>query len=351
MSDLINRPYLLNKKITSENSSLPKNNHDENKFTLFVPKSDGKISDTKNKPPSKTKRVVKASKNNLVVLKSKVSNSIPIISSLHNKPDKIIDYLKTGKYKKVLIRSYHGLGDNLILYAGGAIQKLRKMFPDIEISFHTKLGQEEIFGIVDNEASHYDIVFEIIMPCSEWEKKCWNKAEKSMELEFGFDVDYGKCDWTLPIKYQSALIGVHFYSTCLKSLCVSKDSAKILWDYIQDKNFIPIETHFHHPTSHAKLFEFENVNVGSQKAKVSKLFGLLSACAGFAGTASGNFHAALFVFPPEKILFLKTNFNADRITNLPVHQLDVRDPRHIDFSVVDKWLADVRGETSNKTWL
>lgn len=254
---------------------------------------------------------------------------------------KIVDYLKTGQYKKVLIRFHHGLGDTVLFYASGGIDKLREMFPDIEIAFHTALGQEEIFGTVDNDVTHYDIVFEPRMPLSEWDKDPWNKAEKCLHVEFGIPVELGRSVWKLPHEYGNRLIGFHFHSTCMKNLTVKEDSALKVWQYVQNKGFVALSTHMRHKNNHTALYRFESSNVIDEPARVSKLFGLIKACAGFAGTASGNFHSALALLPPEKILFLKTDFDVNRITHLPIRQIDVRDAHKIDFGIVDAWLADV----------
>ena len=254
---------------------------------------------------------------------------------------KIVDYLKTGKYKKVLIRFHHGLGDTVLFYASGGIDKLREMFPDIEIAFHTALGQEEIFGSVDNDVTHYDIVFEPRMPLSEWDKEPWNKAEKCLHVEFGIPVEFGRSVWRLPNAYGNRLIGFHFHSTCMRNLTVNEASALKVWQYVQNKGFVALSTHMRHRNNHTTLYRFESSNVIDEPARVSKLFGLIKACAGFAGTASGNFHSALALLPPEKILFLKTDFDVSRITHLPIRQLDVRDANKIDFGIVDAWLGDV----------
>ena len=266
-------------------------------------------------------------------------NKVEIINNFAER--KIVDYLKSGKYKKVLIRFHHGLGDTVLFYASGGIDKLREMFPDIEIAFHTALGQEEIFGNVDNDVTHYDIVFEPRMPLSEWDKDPWNKAEKCLHVEFGIPVELGRSVWRLPNEYGNRLIGFHFHSTCMKNLTVKEDSALKVWQYVQNKGFVALSTHMRHKNNHTALYRFESSNVIDEPARVSKLFGLIKACAGFAGTASGNFHSALALLPPEKILFLKTDFNVNRITHLPVRQLDVRDANKIDFGIVDAWLADV----------
>lgn len=260
------------------------------------------------------------------------------------KDKKIVDYLKTGQYKKVLVRFHHGLGDTVLFYASRGMDMLREMFPDIEIAFHTALGQEDVFGKVDNDESHYDLVFEPSMPLSEWDvDKAWNKAEKCLHVEFGIECPLGKSQWRLPITVQNRLIGFHFHSTCLKSLCVNEQSALKVWQYVQNKGFVALSTHMRHKNNHTKLFRFESSNIIDEPATVIKLFGVLKACAGFAGTASGNFHSALAILPPEKILFLKTDFDVTRITHLPVRQLDVRDSNKIDFGIIDTWLNDVLG--------
>lgn len=269
------------------------------------------------------------------------ANTGKVIRNLGGKDKTISDYLRTAKYKKVLVRCHHGLGDTLLMHAAGAIDKLRAEFPDIEIKWHVRLGQEEIFGEVSDDENDYDIVFDPKMPISEWDRESWNKAEKCIEVEYGLNIERGKCKWELPKAYPNTIIGFHFHSTCMKNLCANENSARKLWEYVESKGFCPLSTHMHHKNSHTTLFEFEKNNIASCKPTVPKLLGVLKGCAGFAGTASGNFHASLFMIPPRKILFLKTDFSVDRITYLPVHELDIRDPAKIDFSVVDEWLLDV----------
>jgi hypothetical protein len=62
-----------------------------------------------------------------------------IIDNYNSK--KVIDYLNTGRYKKVLLIFHHGLGDAIMFHAT-CYKALCEKYPNIEFYLDTHLGQE-----------------------------------------------------------------------------------------------------------------------------------------------------------------------------------------------------------------
>lgn len=249
---------------------------------------------------------------------------------------KVADYLDTGKYKKVLLIMNHGLGDAFMFYSN-CYKALTERYPDIEFHYDTHLGQEDLFGHVDKNPEHYDIAFKFVFPCSEWDSTDLTKSEKCMQVEIGLEPT-GEC-YNIDNKFKSPLVGIHLNSTCCPAMNVPVDFASRLWDQIIYSGLIPIDTHMRHyfDNKHSVVYPFEQCRrVDNIPATLPKLMGLLGACTGFAGVPSGNFFCALSLFPPEKILFLVSEFPANKITRLPVHELNWREG--YNEQVVQNWL-------------
>lgn len=253
---------------------------------------------------------------------------------------KVVDYLNTGKYKKVLLIMNHGLGDAFMFYSM-CYKTLIEKYPDISFSFDTHLGQEDLFGHVDKNPDNYDIAFKFIFPCSEWDDTTYTKGEKCAHVEIGLD-DVIE-DFSTPVSFRSPLVGIHLNSTCMPSMNVPEDFAEKLWNQIIEADLIPIDTHMRHyfDNKNSVVHEFEQCRrVDNIPATLPKLMGLLSSCSGFAGVASGNFFCALNTFPPEKILFLGSAFRVNKLTKLPVHELNCKGKYNPD--IVAQWLKCVK---------
>lgn len=251
---------------------------------------------------------------------------------------KVSDYLVTGRYRKVLIKFHHGLGDAIAFRP--CFDALCARFPSVRFSLHVHCGQEDVFGTCDESESAYDIVFEIGFPCSEWSHPELTKAEYCCRSELGIPAPSA-----FPIldrRFPSPLIGVHYHSTCMPGqLGCPEFAAKRLRDRIIDSGLIPLDTHMSHYFDNPanRRFGFEHCTIRDAHANCANLLGVLGVCSGFAGVASGNFHAALALLPVETVLFLKTDFPASRLTRKSVLELDVR---NYDESVVDLWLDRVK---------
>ena len=250
---------------------------------------------------------------------------------------KACDYLDTGKYRSVLIIFRHGLGDAVMFY-GTCFKALVAKYPGISFSYSTHCGQEELFGKVDPNPDHYDIAFEFKYPCSEWNAGDETKSEKCARVEMGLKMPL-KEDYTLPKSFQSPLVGVHFNSTSCPSMDVPKDTARRIWDQIQDSGLIPIDTHMRHAYDNQKsvVHDFEQSRrIDNVPATVGKLVGLISTLRGFAGVPSGNLVCACSVLPASRILCLSSEFSIRKSIHLDILEINMKKP--YDAGVVNEWL-------------
>ena len=244
------------------------------------------------------------------------------VSITYNKL-RLVNLLGTGEYRSVLFKFYHGLGDAISFYCN-VLPVLRARYPWVKFYFDTERGQEEMFGTVSQNEEDYDLSVFVQFPCSEWELDTdETKAEKCLRVEMGIE-DEKQCDvYEMPHHYNSPLVGVHFHSTSSESLSVDYDTAHTVWFEIMNAGLIPIDTHFSHPgaTLRPERFDFCTRNVADCNANMRSLFGLLGTLRGFIGVASGNFWAALTCLPPERIMYLETDFPATKLTRLPVYSM------------------------------
>jgi len=244
------------------------------------------------------------------------------VSITYNKL-RLVNLLGTGEYRSVLFKFYHGLGDAISFYCN-VLPVLRARYPWVKFYFDTERGQEEMFGTVSQNEEDYDLSVFVQFPCSEWEHDTdETKAEKCLRVEMGIE-DEKQCDvYEMPHHYHSPLVGVHFHSTSSESLSVDYDTAHTVWFEIMNAGLIPIDTHFSHPgaTLRPERFDFCTRNVADCNANMRSLFGLLGTLRGFIGVASGNFWAALTCLPPERIMYLETDFPVTKLTRLPVYSM------------------------------
>ena len=257
---------------------------------------------------------------------------------------KACEYLDTGRYRKVLILFHHGLGDSVMFYCT-CYKALVKRYPDIMFTYATHLGQEGIFGKADENPDHYDIAFKIGYPCSEWGSVNETKSEKCARVELGLQPPLEEL-YSLPGKFSSPLVGMHFNSTCCSRLNVPSNIGRMLWEQVMESGLIPIDTHMRHVNDHKEksiVYDFEQCRrVDNVNASVERLLGLLSVLRGFAGVPSGNIACAVAVLPPSRILYLSSEFSKERLTHLGCFEMNVKKP--YDRKIVDDWLQAVKEE-------
>lgn len=249
------------------------------------------------------------------------------------------------EYKTILLKFYHGLGD-AIDFRANCLPWLKCNFPNRRFYFETQLGQEYLFEAVNPCERLYDLSVFISFLCAEWDPGLETKAEKCARVELGIEIPPDKEFFYHGIAHKpvftvdSGLVGVHFVSTSNDGLCCPEPCARLIWEKIEKRGLIPIDTHFRHKgaTIDRKVFPWETRNVQDIPATVKKLFNLLCGVDGFAGVASGNFWASLCCLDPEKILFIETEFPVRKLTHIPIKSVSAKDP---DETVIDAWLDEI----------
>ena len=245
------------------------------------------------------------------------------------------------EYKKILLKFYHGLGDAIDFFAN-CVPMLKRAFPGRRFYVETQLGQEYFFGEVDPDENHYDLCVFIAFPCAEWDKGMETKAEKCARVELGIKIppDVPSRYFISPGRDPSPLVGVHFVSTSNDDVSCPEPCARLIWDKIEQRGLIPIDTHFRHQgaTLDRVIFAWEDRHVQTVRPTVEKLFGLMNALGGFAGVSSGNFWASLCTLPPSRILFIETEFPVRKMTHIPIRSIKAADP---DEAVIDTWLNEI----------
>ena len=249
---------------------------------------------------------------------------------------KVIDYLNTGNYKKVLFKFHHGLGDAVMWQP--LFIKLKELYPNIEMRQHLHLGQEELFESAKTDREQdYDIVFDIVFPMNDHVCDKYTKAEYCCKQELG--IDPPNTIIKINKKFDAPFVGVHFFSTCIpKSYGCPENIAKNIWDSIIEHNLVPIDTHMKHKYNNAenKHFKWNTCSIDCCKADIHNLVSVIQSCRGFCGVASGNFNLATSLINSDKILYIKNKSPINHITRLSILSLDVN---NYDQGVVNEWLS------------
>lgn len=248
------------------------------------------------------------------------------------KEAKLDALIKTMKAKRVLLFFWHGLGD-LIMFMG-PFRALRDHNSEVhfDLGVVKGIGQEELYhGAIgfttdaDLDKLDYDIVAKIHFPMSEGQEE-YTKGEWCCIHELGISPVAGHSICDLPLN--NRLVCVHYNITCLPASCNPDEAtARSIWDEVIEAGLIPLESHFEHTFHNPvnKKFDFVDASVRKVKPRVSTLAGLLSISTAFIGVVSGNFHVALSVLPPERIMLLEKDFTAPMFTKLPVARCNIKD--------------------------
>ena len=256
---------------------------------------------------------------------------------------KLTEYLDTGEYKKVLLPSWHGVGDLVMFMA--PIAYLRKRYPDIQIDVGLAKGlQEEVFfeGVQLLEGdwreslktSDYDLVFACDMPLEDANDTTKTKAEVCCEKELGIPPIWGH----LHIKSKK-IVGVHFQNTSVASVAnCPEEIAQKIWNEIIEADCIPVETlfrhGFHNPIN--EKFGFVSNHCRDWTANLDTLIAVLSHCDYFIGAVSGNFHLALSLLPYHKVALIENKLKAGNFTKFPIKTFDINNYKEGE---VKKWLS------------
>jgi hypothetical protein len=255
---------------------------------------------------------------------------------------KLAQKLREGNYKKIVLVSWHGAGDQCMLRA--PIKKLREMFPDIVIDVAVCKGLDQKFIIPEaievggdwreTLQKEYNLVVQMNMPVERLEDLTMTKAEVCCEKELGIPLTSGH----VAIKSKK-LVGVHFHNTSVSWLANTDEPiAKKIWQEIIDAGCVPIETLFQHAfyNDTSKKFDFVDNHVRNWPARLDTLIALLSHCDFFIGAVSGNFHLALSILPYTKVCLLEKDLKAPHFTKLGIKRINVKEYQD---GVIKQWLA------------
>ena len=249
------------------------------------------------------------------------------------------------KAKRVLIFFWHGLGD-LVMFIK-PYEALKALHPNVhfDLGIVRGIGQEEVIksaigfdASVELEKLDYDIVAKVNFPMSEGQEQ-YTKGEWCCIHELGIDPTNGhSIKDCLRI---NRIVSIHYNITCLPESCnPDEETAKRIWNEVIESGFIPLESHFehvfHNPVN--KKFPFVTATVRGVKPQVSTLAGLLTNSRAFIGVVSGNFHVALSVLPPERIMLLEKDFTAPMFTKLNVARCSIKPYKD---GTVKKWLQSL----------
>lgn len=245
---------------------------------------------------------------------------------------KLVEHLNLGIYKKVLLPFFHGVGDVVMVLP--IIRRLRELYPAIQFDLGLCKGlDQEVFVpdavLLDGDWREkcltfgYDLIYPLNFPLERPEDVTLTKSEVSCVEEVGIEPVSGH----FPLKAKR-LIGVHFQMTSVPWVANADEPvAKLIWEDIQNAGFVPIETHFqhifHNPSN--ERYSFVDTHVRACTPKIETLMALLNSCAAFVGVVSGNFHMALSVLGPAKVMLLEKDLKAAHFTKEPLATANLKD--------------------------
>lgn len=254
---------------------------------------------------------------------------------------KLADHI-TGETKRVLIVFWHGVGDVVMFRA--PLQALRGRFPWVTFDLGLCAGLDEETFVPDAvllgqswrsdvTAMDYDIVFLCHFPVEQLDDLTLTKAEQSCIVELGIEPTHGH----LPIT-PKPLVGLHFHATSMPwAANADQTVARLVWEDVLAAGCVPIETHFEH-VFHNPVngkFDFVDYHVRGCRARLDNLIALLGGCRAFVGVVSGNFHLALSILGPDRVMLLERALKAPHFTKHRIATADLDNYR----GEVRAWLA------------
>lgn len=244
---------------------------------------------------------------------------------------KLTEHLDTGKFKTALLPFFHGVGDVVMVLP--IIAALRARYPEIliDLGLCRGLDQESFVPdavLLDGDWREkaltlgYDLVFPLNFPLEKPGDITYTKAEISCLEEVGIPPVCGHLKIT-----PKRLVGVHFQMTSVPWVAnADKDVAEKIWNDIKEAGFVPIETHFqhifHNPVN--ERFDFIDTHVRACAPRIDTLMALLGSCAAFVGVVSGNFHMALSVLGPKRVMLLEKDLRREHFTKDDIATADLK---------------------------
>ena len=241
------------------------------------------------------------------------------------KGDELLTRYLDKDVRRVLIVFIHGVGDVVMFIE--VFKAIRTLYPKIhfDLGLAKELDQNNIFPgaiLLDRDwrqqvsTMDYDLVFQSRFPAEDPQRPMVTKAEICCEKELGIQ-PIAKYPQLVPKK----IVAVHFQSTAVPELANAPETlARRIWEEITLAGFIPIETHFEHvyhdPAN--TRFDFVDHHVRDWPARLDTLMALLGASDAFVGVSSGNFHLALSILGPSRVMFLEKSLKVTQFTKAKV---------------------------------
>lgn len=270
---------------------------------------------------------------------------MPLIKEWKKEGDqKLVEFLDSGLFKRVLLPCWHGVGDIVMFMA--PLQYLKNKYPEIQIDVGLAKGLQQLNIIPDAVElegdwektvpfSDYDLVFMCHMPLEDSNDLTKTKAEVCCERELGIPPIAGHLHIS-----SKPLVGVHFQNTSVGSVAnVNEETARKVWEEIIQAGCVPLETlfchGFHNPNN--EKFSFVDNHCRNFPARLETLISILDRCDFFIGGVSGNFHLALSLLPYQNVALVENRLMAEHFTKFPIQTFDMFNYR--DGQVRD-WLMN-----------
>lgn len=244
---------------------------------------------------------------------------------------KLSEHLDTGRFKTVLLPFFHGVGDVVMFLS--ILDALRARYPEIKIDLGLARGLDQETFVPDAVLLEgdwrekaltlgYDLVFPCNFPLERMEDLTKTKAEVCCEEELGIAPVCGHNRLTA-----KKLVGVHFQMTSIPWVAnAEKEVAEIVWNDVKEAGFVPIETHFqhvfHNPSN--ERYSFVDNHVRACAPRIETLMALLGSCHAFVGVVSGNFHMALSVLGPDRVMLLERDLKASHFLKQKIATADLK---------------------------
>jgi len=272
-----------------------------------------------------------------------------IVEPLRDEQDRKLTDFITPEVKKVLIFFWHGLGDAIMFQE--PLAALREQHPGVsfDVTVEEGLGQEDVIPgavlldledagefnqeRVPEQFQKYDLIAKINMPMSEGQDD-YTKAEWCCLTELGIEPVSGH---PFPACIAS-LVGVHFHLTALpESGGIPYDVAKQIWGEIIEAGFTPIELlmehKWHNPAN--EKYDFVDRHIRYWPAEIPVLANLLLLCGAYIGSLGGDFHLALSVKSPKRIMALERDFTVPMYTKESITRINIKE---YENGTVKEWL-------------
>lgn len=244
---------------------------------------------------------------------------------------KLTEHLKTGNYQTVLLPFFHGVGDVVMVLP--LVQRLRALYPGIKFDLGLCRGlDQETFVpdavLLDGDWREkcltfgYDLVFPLNFPLEKPEDATKTKAEVSCLEEIGIEPTSGH----LPLT-PKRIVGLSFQCTSVPWVanCEAAEAERI-WNEVKAAGFVPVEINMRHvffnPAN--EKYPFIDNHVRDWPAKIETLMALTGSCSAYISAVSGNFHVALSVLGPHRVMLLEKELKAGHFTKEPIARLDLK---------------------------